>query len=706
VSFVQNESVRLDVTAGPEPDMVVSARRGEAWVPVLRRVGQNAIVDGALRASLPNDVSVEVTRLGHASCLVVRGTVPGGTLSLAAWLADDDAWIEITETFRFDKAASVAMIAAEWELASWNGPGEIFSPHLTPEEHDIVGAHCLRTPALTAQDGAIAAALVADVDALARQHALPAFLSLTRRESVPVLTTGLVRQEVRGHVFFRATYEPIKAFELFHVYRLYAAAGREPGAALAEARRHAWSRFGRRAATLSAPPRGEPGELAREIYPRALEAKWRETRLDGVRVGAITTDRAFPGDVWMCPWFHNLSTSYGLHAWGDRLGCPDWVERARAIRELHLAAPVDQGLFPTLFVFGGEKEACRWVGSHPQGGGLDILHVADMSYTLYWLLVLHRELAADNRTCGRAMAYASALRGLERGDGGLPAYISWRSREPVTSVDAHAYKRAILERSGGDSYITQTIDRWGTERFLESAEDATTLMFLAELLKLEELEPDVRREVRAQAERIARWVIENLVEPAWYIDMEVHWSCAPNPLGLYDARSGQHPQDLIAVYTAAQGLISLYETTRDAALLRAATRAMDRLSLYQQVHSPPFLSFDGFGGYPAQNTDGEWSDARQALFVMTHWDFYRITGDNEHLERARAACRAGFATLFHPAVCGMYPIGWSRQPVGFAAENHAHGGNDRTCGVSSFHWGAGSALMAAAYLARRGVCAW
>ena len=133
---------------------------------------------------------------------------------------------------------------------------------------------------------------------------------------------------------------------------------------------------------------------------------------------------------------------------------------------------------------------------------------------------------------------------------------------------------------------------------------------------------------------------------------------------------------------------------------------MDRLCLYQQVHRPPFLGFDGFGGYPAQNTDGEWSDARQALFVMTHWHFYRLTGENEHLERARAACRASFATLFHPAASGMYPVGWSRTPAGFAAENHAHGGIDRTCGVSSFHWGAGSALMAAAYLDRRGVAAW
>jgi hypothetical protein len=453
-------------------------------------------------------------------------------------------------------------------------------------------------------------------------------------------------------------------------------------------------------------PRAQPSELAQEIYPAVMAEKWREARIGGKRVGAITTDRAFPGDVWMCPWFHNLSTGYGLYAWGEKLGRADWVDRALAMRELHFAAPMERGLFPTLFVFGPGHSGGHWEGSHPQGGGLDVLHVADMSYTMYWLLVFQRDLIADPRTLERSRAYLAALRGLARPDGGLPAYLSRGTHAPVTSIDMEAWKRALRDRPGGDRYISETIDRWGTDRFLESAEDGASLMFVAELLKVPDLDQETRKEAADLAARIARWVIARVVDPAWYVDFEVHWSCAPNPLGLYDERSGQHPQNLLAVYMAAQGLAGLYETTKDPIHLGAARRAMDRLSLYQQVWDPPFLSFDAFGGYPAQNTDGEWSDARQALFVLTHLDFYRLTGDAEHMERARAACRASFATLFHPAVCGQYPVGWSRTPMGFAAENHGHGGNDRTCGVSSFHWGAGSALMAAAYLDRRNITTW
>jgi hypothetical protein len=632
--------------------------------------------------------------------------VPGGRLSLAFWLEAGASWIEVTETLNLDRnAPAVARLSAEWSLATWSPPGEVFSPHLIPENDDVVGAHCLRSPVLTAQDSKIAVALVQDVASLEKQHLIPAFMSLLRRDGVPILTTGLVRQEVRSHVFFRATYEPVAARDLHHSYRIFAAANREAGAALEEARRRVWEDSGKRELAAARALRAEPAELAVEVFPRAMAEKWREGRIDGRRVGAITTDRAFPGDVWMCPWFHNLTTAYGLYAWGEKLERPAFIERALAMRELHFAAPMERGLFPTLFVF-DDRGSGRWEGSHPQGGGLDVLHVGDMSYTMYWQLLFQRDLSGDQRTLGRSKDYLAALGRLARPDGGLPAYVSRSTHEPVTRIDLEAWKRALFEHPGGDRYISETIDRWGSERFLESAEDGASLMFLAELLKVEELDPETKQAATAIASRLADWIIERVVEPAWYVDMEVYWSCAPNSLALYDRRSGQHPQNLLAIYMAAQGLAALYETSREPRHFAAARRAMDRLSLYQQVWDPPFLSFDAFGGYPAQNTDGEWSDARQALFVVTHHDFFRLTGESEHLERARAACRASFATLFHSAVCDQYPVGWSRLPIGFAAENHAHGGIDRTCGVSSFHWGSGSALMAAAYLDRRGIRVW
>ena len=73
----------------------------------------------------------------------------------------------------------------------------------------------------------------------------------------------------------------------------------------------------------------------------------------------------------------DVRSSYGLYIWGESLGMAAWTDRALATRDLHLAAPQDRGLFPTVFVFGDGPEGHRWVGSHHQGGGPGIYHLFD-----------------------------------------------------------------------------------------------------------------------------------------------------------------------------------------------------------------------------------------------------------------------------------------------------------------------------------------
>ena len=78
------------------------------------------------------------------------------------------------------------------------------------------------------------------------------------------------------------------------------------------------------------------------------------------------------------------------------------------------------------------------------------------------------------------------------------------------------------------------------------------------------------------------------------------------------------------------------------------------------------------GGFTTQNSDAEWSDARQSQFGNILLDYYRSTGKVEYLERGVAALRAQF------------PISPS--------ENWAHQGYGGKAGVSSFHWGTGSGM--------------
>jgi hypothetical protein len=79
------------------------------------------------------------------------------------------------------------------------------------------------------------------------------------------------------------------------------------------------------------------------------------------------------------------------------------------------------------------------------------------------------------------------------------------------------------------------------------------------------------------------------------------------------------------------------------------------------------------GGFTTQNTDAEWSDARESYAAALLWDYYKETGTQEYLERAVAAARSTFA---------MAP--W---------ENWAHTGYiDEPGALTGFHWGAGSGM--------------
>src|ERR1700677_4145301 len=79
------------------------------------------------------------------------------------------------------------------------------------------------------------------------------------------------------------------------------------------------------------------------------------------------------------------------------------------------------------------------------------------------------------------------------------------------------------------------------------------------------------------------------------------------------------------------------------------------------------------GGFTTQNTDQEWSDARQGYAATLLADYYDATGDFEYLERAIAAARSTFAVA-----------PW---------ENWAHTGYpDKPGSLTGFHWGTGSAM--------------
>ncbi len=596
------------------------------------------------------------------------------------------------------RGAEIEAFESRWRFERGGSVGEVFTPSLVPEDDDIIGQHMFRSPALVVEGAQLGVALVVDIDVLDKSHAVPAAMSLLRGSQDDVdLVVGLRAQKVRDHVFHTAgpPISPPGTGVIQHRYHVGLFPSAESGSSLKAARRKTWAlgQLDRLARRLPQPSQ----EYARQIYPGALDRLWEETEIQGRRVGAITANRSYRGDVWFSSWFNPLRSSYGLYHFGSVLANHDWVEMARATRTLALSAPSAGGLFPTLYVFGED----RWVESHHQGGGPGIFHLMDMSWTMYQLLRWHRDLETDEETLARSREYANALAALQRPDGGLPAFVDQQGH-PVTAVDRPALIKD-LEGRDGEPYVLEMIrSKWEEARFVESAEDSASLLFLATLARLLPSTDEAITGVLSTARGIAAYLAARIVPSAKWTDFEVYFSCSPKSLDFYDHRSGQWPQNTLCMHHAAAGFLGLFEVTGDGQYLQLAGRVMDRLSLYQQVWDPPWLGLDGFGGYGVMNTDGEWNDARQAQIAETHFDFGRVTGEPEHTERAVAAARAAFTTVFLPASTSRYS-GWWRDPQGMAAENHGHAGRDELNGVSGFDWGSGSALATAAFFERQKV---
>ncbi len=400
-----------------------------------------------------------------------------------------------------------------------------------------------------------------------------------------------------------------------------------------------------------------------------------QTVLGDRRVGAITSNRSYAGDVWFSSWFNPMRSSYGLYHYGTVLEQPEWVEMARATRALTLSAPVSGGLFPTIFVFGPD----RWVESHHQGGGPGIFHLMDMSWTMYQLLRWHRELEPDAESVVRALSYARALAGLQRPDGGFPAYVD-RDGAAVVAVD-NAALLADLEGGGGDAYVPEMLkSRWCEERFEQSAEDSASLLFLATLASLLPAGDGARDSIVGTALGVARYLAERVVPDAKWTDFEVYFSCSPKGLDFYDHRSGQWPQNTLCMQHAAAGFLQLFGVTHDVEHLELAGRALDRMSLYQQVWDPPWLGLSAFGGYGVMNTDGEWNDARQAQFAETHLALWRVTGEEEHLEEGGSG---GPGRVYH-----CVPPHFGTPVLGLVAVAAGHGGREpRPRGDGPAQWG-------------------
>jgi len=551
-------------------------------------------------------------------------------------------------------ALSLEYFNDRYSFSPTGPPDFTWTPQLKRIEQNLCADWSFKSPAAIMQKNDLAFALIPDVNELKAGDTLNkcnvALDMDVRSEPGPMLSYGLVPSVHRGHSLFRHVPGQRCIIQPGTVrYSYYVLLGSEVPARQAHRRvvGFLWDRFGRGAFL--------EGHAAQEATFTAWEDKtwheyadkvWEEADLDGTPCGFLRNACevfeqrwGMKKDAWFCGWWNNLRTSYGMELYSRRSGDDEVHERAGKMLNLALDAPRKDGAFPVLFLV-DEDGTQHWERDHPFGGYVECYHTFDMSWTGYWLLRWHNDLKPkDKRILPKCVAYGDFLVKHQSGSGFIPSYFN----EDLTLRD-------------------------GTRLNEESAEPAACALFLVELYRTVGEKKYLDAAIKAM-EYVQREIVP---ENKWF-DYETFLSCSRKPYDTYDSITAQHPQNNMGTIMATKAFLALYDVTHEERFIQRGLNVLDYLSLTQQVWSHPAMTPNLIGGFTTQNSDAEWSDARQAYCAVAYLDYFERCGKLEYLERGIAALRASFPVAPY--------------------ENWAHVGFiDLPGALSGIHWGQGSGM--------------
>lgn len=549
-------------------------------------------------------------------------------------------------------------------------------PNLKKKPEEIIAQHVFRSPAIILSSKQSRISVIPDLEAIKLYPETPYYLDLNFRNKRAVISYGLSNYKTDQHVYYErkdSSFLLPKKTEL----GLYIICSDHSSSLdiLKKTNSFMWNTFA--AVYLdSLFPQAVPfNQYASAGYTMALSKYWvngpkpetggitLSTFLD--KTTGIYRGRDFKDDLWFHSWFNNARTAYGLYLWGEETGNVIWKNKAIATMNLLLSSPQRNGFFPTIWV----PEKNGWVSSG-QGGGSDLYHVPDNCWTAIWLLRFNDELIKIPGTDNFLVDFVRGLLTTQLENGSFPArlHVSDLSPDPV------------LENSASGSMAT-----W----------------FLEEMILRKKLSPDLEEKANTAVKKSLSFLEKEILPNRRFQDFEVFFSCAPNSINDFDSLTWLYPHNTLSIQWTAEAFLKGYSLFNDNHDLAQGEYCLNILSLYQQVWNPPFIGFYSFGGFGVQNTDAEWSDARQAQFAETYLNFYLATGNREYLQRSIAACRASFALMAIPENKKISPHNYEGSTfngefTGAMAENYGHSGYNERSGQSGFHWGTGSALTTAA----------
>ena len=596
--------------------------------------------------------------------------------------------LSVSLTLEFLKEKEITFFCDSFENP-WKNIVYKWLPNLCPEEGQVAGDHCFRSPAIILHDGNTLLAIMPDLDVLGIER--EKLMTLLRQEKSSLQRTGmfmdLLRQddgthkmsigyadyECTPHVYYTLTGRKILFPEKYRIkcaYDILISDEKDIDSAAS----FLWDRYAARYKNRLIPqklPFVRYAEPACKNLPKTGE--FIEFMIaDGKTSCGIF--RPSPGVselceyfgipkkcVWFSAWFNNLRTAFGLKYYSSKNLLPEsqvWNMRAGMMKELIVGAPdfLGKGPTPAIYHFAAGE---WWCGVPRLGGGRDIFDLTASAETARWMLLWYRLLEKDDRLLERASRTADFFCKIQADDGSFPAFIS---KDGQIS--------GLLKNSGQSGILS---------------------LLLCEMYRISKDKNLLDKIIKS-----CNFYISSIIPESKFHDFENFFSCSEKTLDFKDIRTGIQPQNSLCLQWITDTLLNAYDFTGESKYLDYGTRCLNRLALYQQIWNPPFISLFTFGGFGVMNTDGEWNDTRQVLFSDTYFKAYRLSGKKEYFERGVAALRAGCALICHPANYDINPLMFNGYPDGMAPENFAHTGRDGRSIISSYDWGTGAIMTMAA----------
>ncbi|HVW76154.1 MAG TPA: hypothetical protein VHB45_00975 [Alloacidobacterium sp.] len=657
-------NIRVDVHgSGPSAEETIFVRTSNGWAPALAATSSAVRVTTATETTTCTLQNVSPIPEG----LLLTGDCGIGQYEQRILHSSEADLLHVDTRLRLKPGTAIRSMEDRYDFMperrstddAQTGPLDfIWSQNIKSEKDDLIPINAFKSPAVMLQQGEVFAALIPH---LSNRRAEPLAMDLdVTSEKHPWISYGAVPSQPHNHSYFRraADGQP-KILDNTVQYSYSIIASKQPlKQGYRRVVRELWSEYGHPA--LLSSPDAQQNIIRPEL--RSF-ASWREDAwgdyanrvyhsfdCGGKQCGTLTSNRNVAGewkhvepDAWFNAWFQTLRTAYGWYLHGQKVHDAAMMAKAESVLNLALTAPQKDGAFPTIYMLNRKQ----WFADDGWAGYSDDYHAFCMSWTAYWMLRWAEDLTPQRKAeiLNFVKPYGDFLLREQLPSGVIPSWYNASTLKPRAE-----FRDFNAETAPSALFLITLATATGDHRYTEAAE------------------------------RAMRFITQEVLPRQRWFDFETYLSCARKDYDFYDKWTAQFPQNNLAEIQAPEAWLALFHATHKQEYLDSGIRSLDYLLLTQQVWNNPLFSPKLLGGFTTQNTDAEWSDARQGYAAVVLFDYFRETHNFEYLERAVAAARSTFAVA-----------PW---------ENWAHTGYiDEPGALTGFHWGTGSAMTSVEMMA-------